>query len=94
MSGWELWMAHDAVVRHEESAATGGRGAPLAMYYFVRNRHLFVRKFRRGRLVYKAFLAYEFADVAGRAVIAVLRGRIALCRAVCRGLHDAVRDKP
>lgn len=88
-AGWELIVAEQAIVRHIEGAATGGAGAPLAMYYFVRNRHRFVRKFRRGRPVYVGFLAYELADVSARVLAALMTGRAALARAIVRGYRDA-----
>ncbi|HEY3383390.1 MAG TPA: glycosyltransferase family 2 protein [Vicinamibacterales bacterium] len=91
-AGWELWIAPGAVVRHRESSATGGPAAPLAMYYFVRNRHRFVRKFKRGRPVYAAFLAYECADVSFRVLRASLEGRLSLARALIRGVIDGWRD--
>lgn len=88
VAGWELWHTCRAVVRHHEGAATGGPRAPLAMYYFVRSRHRFVRKFRAGTSVYPAFLAYEAADVCARMARAFLGGRPALGRAIWRGWND------
>ncbi len=92
-AGWELWRTRRAVVRHQEGAATGGPGAPLAMYYFVRNRHRFVRRFRAGAPVYRAFLAYEATDVAARMAWAFLSGQSALGRAIWRG-WNAGRARP
>jgi N-acetylglucosaminyl-diphospho-decaprenol L-rhamnosyltransferase len=90
-AGWQLVVADKAVVRHVEGAATGGAGAPFAMYYFVRNRHRFVRKFQHGRPVSAGFLVYELADVAARVFVALVTGRGALASAVVRGYRDAWR---
>jgi GT2 family glycosyltransferase len=92
-AGWELWIAPRAVIRHREGAATGGRGAPLAMYYFIRNRRRFVRKFRRGRVIYAPFLAYEACDVAARVALAAARGRMGLARAIGLGFVDGWRER-
>jgi len=92
-AGWSLWIAPAAVVRHRESSSTGGRGSPVAMYYFVRNRHLFVGKFQRGRPVYVAFLLYETIDVLARTALAVACARPALARAIWQGLVDAWRGR-
>jgi len=90
-NGHEIWYVPSAIVEHREGAATGGRASPLALYYYVRNRHYFVRKFKRGRPVYAAFLAFSTAHVAARASMSLLRGQIELSRAIVRGAIDGWR---
>ena len=90
-AGYEVWHVPEAAVLHRESQATGGRRSPLAMYYFIRNRHYFVRKFRCGTLTYGAFVAYSAADVAARVVWWLARGRPSLAAAVARGAIDSWR---
>jgi hypothetical protein len=86
--GFEVWYVPSAEVLHRESAATGGRQSPLALYYFVRNRHYFVRKHRQGRPVYLVFLCYGLVDTCARALVHGLLGRRELARAVIRGALD------
>jgi len=86
--GYEVWYVPSAVVLHKESSATGGRQSPLAIYYFIRNRHYFVRKHRRHTVVYAVFLTYALADVAARFVRYIVTGRPALAAAVMRGAVD------
>jgi GT2 family glycosyltransferase len=87
-AGFETWYVPDARVLHHESRATGGRTSPLGLYYFIRNRHHFVHKFKRGTVSYVIFLAYEAADAARRAVLLGARGSFGLAAAVIRGtLH-------
>jgi GT2 family glycosyltransferase len=85
---YEVWQVPSSLVRHRESSATGGRRSPIAMYYFIRNRHYFVRKHRRGRPVYYVFLAYSSLDVIARAGHCMLTGRSSLARAILRGALD------
>jgi GT2 family glycosyltransferase len=87
-AGYEVWYVPTARILHQESSATGGRRAPLVMYYFVRNRHHFVRKFQRRTMAYSAFVAYSLADIGARVIWFLLLGRPALARAVIRGALD------
>lgn len=89
-AGWQLWIATGALVRHRESLATGGRTSPLAMYYFVRNRHRFVRERARRRA---AFVAYETTDVLSRIAVSAARGRGAMAAAVWQGWIDGWRGR-
>jgi GT2 family glycosyltransferase len=84
-SGVELWYVPAARILHREGSATGGSTSPLALYYYVRNRHLFVRKFRGRSAVYACFLIYSLFDAGARAALWVARGRADLARAVVRG---------
>lgn len=90
-AGFELWYVPSAVVLHREGASTGGPGSPLATYYYIRNRHVFVRKFRGRRPVYAAFLAYAAMDVALRALRSLTAGNVPLTKAIVRGAVDGWR---
>jgi GT2 family glycosyltransferase len=93
LAGREMWIVPDSRVLHRESSATGGRTSPLAMYYFVRNRHRFVAKFRHGRAVWLAFLAYSTLDLCQRLTRALVAGRLPLAAAVIRGAVDGWRGR-
>jgi hypothetical protein len=84
VAGVQLWYIPAARILHSEGSATGGSASPLALYYYVRNRHLFVRKFRRGSAVYGCFLIYALFDASARAGLWLARGRVDLARAVVR----------
>ena len=87
-AGFESWYVPAARVRHHESRATGGRASPVGLYYYIRNRHRFVRKFKRGTPSYMLFLAYETADAARRTAMLAASGSFRLAAAVIRGtLH-------
>jgi hypothetical protein len=81
-AGVELWYTPAARILHREGSATGGSGSPLAIYYYVRNRHLFVRKFRHGSAVYICFLMYAMLDASARAGLWLARGRREMATAV------------
>jgi GT2 family glycosyltransferase len=90
-AGFGLWYVPAAVVFHKEGASTGGPGSPLATYYYIRNRHIFVRKFRGRDAVYVGFLAYSALDVAARAIRSFTAGNTPLARAILRGALDGWR---
>jgi hypothetical protein len=92
-SGYEVWYVPSAVVLHKESSATGGRQSPLAMYYFIRNRHYFVRKHRRHTPVYGVFLVYALADVTARLLTHITTASPSLAAAVLRGAIDGWRGR-
>jgi hypothetical protein len=90
-AGYEIWYVPAAVLLHKESSATGGPRSPLAMYYYIRNRHYFVRKHRGDRPVYLLFLGYTFLDVFARLVRHLVTARPSLAAAVARGAVDGWR---
>jgi GT2 family glycosyltransferase len=92
-AGFETWYVPAARVLHHESSATGGRTSRVALYYFIRNRHRFVRKFKRGQPVYFAFLAYAAVDAMRRTVWLALHGSFGLAAAVIRATLDAWTGK-
>jgi GT2 family glycosyltransferase len=86
--GCEVWYVPTARIVHSEGSATGGPRSPLALYYYMRNRHHFVRKFQRGKPIYVAFLLYSIVEIPARAVGWMARKRPDLAWAACRGaLH-------
>lgn len=91
--GYQLWVVPDSRVLHRESQATGGPASPLASYFFTRNRHRFVTKFKRGRPVWFAFLAYSTAGALQRAARTVLTGDRRTGAAVLQGLVDGWRGR-
>ena len=91
--GFELWVVPASRVLHRESRATGGPASPLANYFFTRNRHRFVTKFKRGRPAWFAFLAYSTADALQRAARAALAGERRKAAAVFAGLWDGWRGR-
>jgi hypothetical protein len=84
-AGYEVWYVPAARVFHREGSATGGGTSPLALYYYIRNRHYFVKKFRHGTVVYVLFIAYSTIDVAVRVLRFLVGWRLDVARAVVRG---------
>jgi GT2 family glycosyltransferase len=82
---YEVWYVPAARVLHREGSATGGGTSPLALYYYIRNRHYFVQKFRHGTVVHALFIAYSTIDVAARALRFLVGRRLDVARAVMRG---------
>jgi GT2 family glycosyltransferase len=86
--GFALWYVPAALVLHRESSATGGRHSPAALYYYVRNRHIFVRRWQKNGAMYLAFMVVSTVDVLARTARFIALGRPALATAVLRGaLH-------
>lgn len=91
--GYQLWLVPRSVVLHREGRATGGQRSPLANYYFTRNRHRFVSKFKRGRPAWLGFLLYSTAEVIQRVANALLHGNRPLAEAIARGAIDGWRGR-
>jgi GT2 family glycosyltransferase len=92
-AGCQLWYVPDVRVLHSEGKATGGATSPLALYYYVRNRHLLVRKFRRDRPVYMVFTIFAALDALRRPLATLVRGRPSLALAALRGSIDGFMSR-
>lgn len=88
--GYECVVAPWARAAHDLEVAAGDRGA-LYSYYSLRNRFLFIRKFRRRQraLLLPFWLAYGLFHIAR----SMLRGRWPAARAAGLALHDALAGR-
>lgn len=88
----EMLVVPAARVLHRESQATGGKQSASAMYYYVRNRACFVRKFARHRPQRAFFTVYHSIDVMARILRAGMRGDTGMMEGLWQGWREGMRN--
>lgn len=87
-AGWKLAVACDATLFHKVSASkAGGADAPLNMYYFHRNRLLFLREEVVGLNRWLS-IVHSVLGIPLWLGWQILKGRYQIAAASLRGVHD------
>jgi GT2 family glycosyltransferase len=92
--GFRLQYVPEAVVYHEESAASGGGWmTPFKCYYATRNRPYLVKKHAQSRLRYGMFTAYFCTTRLVHAARFAMARQWSIAWAMVRGLIDYYRGR-
>ncbi len=86
-SGYKLWYVPQALVIHKESMSTGN-DTPLKRYYMTRNRLLFAKRNRKGTVRILSYIYQTAVACPKDILIALLRRRVDLAKAICTGVND------
>lgn len=85
--GYRLVYVPEALIRHQESASSGGGWmTPFKYYYATRNRPYLVRKYARSRLRYGLFTGYFWASRLVYVIRYLASGQWAMLRALLLGM--------
>ena len=87
-AGWRLMYAPASVVRHKESASTGGAVSPAVMYYTARNRLAFVRRNFPAQL--RRAVWYDLYE---HVLVNVKKGRFSAAASALQGIRDFFAGK-
>lgn len=86
-SGYKIMYQPAATIVHKESQSTG-KESPLKIYYMTRNRLLFAYRNRRGMIMIASIFYQLFIADPKLFLKSILRGRIDLAKAVCKGIKN------
>lgn len=89
-SGYKLWYVPQALVIHKESMSTGN-DTPLKRYYMTRNRLLFAKRNRKGTVRILSYIYQTAVACPKDILIALLRRRVDLAKAICTGVNDFMK---
>lgn len=92
-AGYRILYVPAALVWHKESAAVGGNDAPGYVYYQVRNRFIYLRRWARTPARLAASAVFSALYLAKRTLLLALTGRWAAVAAVGAGITDGLAGR-
>lgn len=92
-AGYRLVYVPAAVVWHKESSSTGGHDSPAYVYYQVRNRFLFIRRWAHSRNARLAAYSFSVLHLAKRSAGFAVQGKWRSIAAVAGGTRDGVMGR-
>ena len=92
-AGYRILYVPGAVVWHKESASVGGNDAPRFVYYQVRNRFLFLRRWARGPLIPVSAGLFAAAHLTKRSLAFALHRRWGALAAIGAGIAHGLAGR-